>query len=829
VISGSGGLVKTGTGRLDLTANNTFSGQVMIQAGEIAVPALSNVGAASPLGAGSGANAAIAIGSTTSTAILRYTGGATTSDRPIQLAGSTGGANIAADGTGAIVLSGGISASAAGNKTLTLSGNNTGTNEISGIISNGSGLIAVTKSGTGRWILSGNNTYTGNTTLSAGELTAASNAAFGSGTLILQTAILSGQGTSLSIANPYVLGGNPTIAGSTPITFTGSGSITSNRTITSNNTATTTLSGPTLAFTAGNVTNTLTIAGTGNFAVSSVIQDGPGTGPDNVTQTTTGTLTLSGANAYSGTTTISAGTLAIGHNQAIGTSTLALNGGTIRADGAARTIANAITLGGTATVGGSLALTFNGTMTLTGTRTLTVSNTAITNFLNIALSNSATSRMLTFAGSGTTEVQGVISNGGTATASGLTKSGTGRLILSGANTYGGTTSVTAGTLEVRHNSALGAATAATTVSSGATLAYTNNITTGDAVSIAGTGDAAAGAITNISGNNTITATVTQTAASTITSQAGTLNISPATGNSVAGSFPLTLSGSGNVAVFRPVNIGTSTITKSGSGTFTLGGNGTHTSGAITVNGGTFIVLAALNSGSTVTVSSGATLETRNGSTIAKATSISGIHDLGSTAASTTFSSGISYAAPSSLLWSLYVNSTTGPGTNFDQILVSGGNLSVAAGATLGLTFNAIGSTVNWSDAFWNTTRQWTIIDFSGVGTSTGNFTNLTLTTDSAGQSLGTIRPAASFAVARIGPDIAVSYNPVPEPATTALILTAFVVLCWWRQPRILRREKSSHVQIALVGGSSLRAGTKDGRRNSDCPLRLCHLRKYHRL
>lgn len=60
-------------------------------------------------------------------------------------------------------------------------------------------------------------------------------------------------------------------------------------------------------------------------------------------------------------------------------------------------------------------------------------------------------RLLTVSGSGNTQLDGVIANGGVSGVLGLTKSGLGRLLLEGANTYSGVTTISGGTL------ALGAA------------------------------------------------------------------------------------------------------------------------------------------------------------------------------------------------------------------------------------------------------------------------------------------------------------------------------------------------------------------------------------
>lgn len=781
VISGTGAFVKTGSGVLDLTGNNTFTGQVQIQAGEIAVSSVTNSTIAGALGAGS----SIAMGSGTGTGVLRYLGGAGSTDRAIQLAGSTGGAIIAADGAGPFVLSGSVFGTVTGNKTLTLTGTSTGANQISGVISNGTGALAVTKSGVGRWILNNANSYTRGTTLSAGELTVGNNSALGTGALAWTGGTLSGTGGPISLANAFTVGGNVILGGSTPLTLSGNGSINASRTITVSNTAATVISGPVLAFTAANATSTLTVNGAGNLTISSVIQNGPGSGPDGLTMSGTGTLTLSAANLYSGTTTLSSGTLATGNNQALGTSTLALNGGTLRADTTARVLSNSVTLGGNAIVGGAFALTLSGNATLTASRILTVNNSADTTLGNVALSNSATSRTLTITGSGTTFVTGVISNGGTATASALAKTGANRLILSGANTYGGATTISSGTLEIRNNAALGTTVGTTTVTSGASLALSGNITTAEPIFIAGSGAGSSGAIVNVSGNNSITTTITQTAASTITSTAGTLNVTPAAGNSVSGNFGLTINGAGNVAASRAVNIGSATLTKAGAGTAMLGFAGSNTAGAVSVTGGTLALAGALNA-TTFSVATGATVTTLSGSSVSAATTLSGLHNLGPTPATTMFSNGLSYTATSQLSWDLANNSALLPGTNFDQVLVTGGNLSLVNGSTLALGFNSVGSTVNWSNAFWSTDRQWTIIDFSGSGTSVGNFSSINITNDSAGQSLTSIRAGASLSVSRIGTDIVVNYAAVPEPSTFVLLGLALAVLCNSRFRRALK-------------------------------------------
>lgn len=99
-------------------------------------------------------------------------------------------------------------------------------------------------------------------------------------------------------------------------------------------------------------------------------------------------------------------------------------------------------------------------------------------------------------------------------AGGLIKNGTGALVLSGANTYKGATTVAAGVLQVRSDTALGATGAGneTKVADGATLALAGDgLVIAEPVFFTGRGfDGVTGAIAEVTGNNTLSGPLTLT-------------------------------------------------------------------------------------------------------------------------------------------------------------------------------------------------------------------------------------------------------------------------------------------------------------------------------
>ncbi len=193
-------------------------------------------------------------------------------------------------------------------------------------------------------------------------------------------------------------------------------------------------------------TYNITFGGSGNISVTDPIDTSTGT----LTKEGTGTLFLSGANNYTGATTISAGVIRASHASAFGTTA----GGITVESGAALELTGAITIGAEALVlkgdgvssGGALR-NISGNNTYQGTIDISSSPSGVrinSDLFILTLSGNITngSQLLLFGGAGDIVVSGVIGNG----AGPVTKADAGNVTLTGTNTYTGLTTVLGGTL-----------------------------------------------------------------------------------------------------------------------------------------------------------------------------------------------------------------------------------------------------------------------------------------------------------------------------------------------------------------------------------------------
>ena len=259
----------------------------------------------------------------------------------------------------------------------------------------------------------------------------------------------------------------------------------------------------------------------------------------------------------------------------------------------------------------------------------------------------------------------------------------------------------------------------------------------------------------------------------------------------------------------------SVFEKSGAGTLILSANNTYARDT-TVSAGTMLVNGGLYNGAaagTTTVAAGAILG--GSGSIARAVNVNGTlkghgtqftgpvtilggtHSPGNSPGSQTFTNGLTYSGSSTLEWELIANGTTGAGTTFDFIALTGGTMTIGTGAAMQLMFNSGGSTVNWNDPIWNASSSWTVIDATGALSSSGNFSllgNPSTWVDSNSLSLASAmapnnRTTSTFTVDNSTGSIVLNYSAilVPEPAAIGLVALGTFGLVLVR-----RRKRSSH-------------------------------------
>jgi len=502
VLSGSGGYIKSGSGTLILSGNNTHTGTIHLNAGSLSVSADRHLGDTSSL--------------------LHFQGGTleVTSDFA-----STRAATITHLGNIEVASS----------KSLTLSGVITGSGDVK-------------KSGPGTLILKGGNTYVGRTVLSEGSLSVesdqnlgnvASRLLFEGGTLVATRGFASIRGVSLSqsgtievVADPLSLLG--TLSGSGSLTKSGSGSlILEGANIYTGNTI---LSGGSLIvsqnsnlgdiasdleFNGGTLTvmqgftskRAAALTGSGEITVhkETLIFSGILSGSGAFTKSGQGTLVLDQANTHSGGMTLSEGRISASEDANLGNSaaSLTFDGGILQVTrgftssrnlslsraGEVEVMGEPLTLSGVLSGTGPFRKSGPGDLILSGLNTYSggtalvqgrlsisqdahlggaISNLTFDGGALLATAGFTSSRSATLASSGEITVSG---SGNTLTLSGvfsgagsLKKSGLGSLILSGANTYSGGTTLAEGSISVSQDTHLGSNSSSLTFDGGALIA-----------------------------------------------------------------------------------------------------------------------------------------------------------------------------------------------------------------------------------------------------------------------------------------------------------------------------------------------------------------------
>jgi autotransporter-associated beta strand protein len=239
----------------------------------------------------------------------------------------------------------------------------------------------------------------------------------------VNSASIGAQGGNRTLANTVSLSGTTTFLAGDALTFSGTAVLTGNRTL--------------------SVLNSTTFAGV-------ISQSG---GSRSLAKTGAGTLTLSGANAFSGGTTLTAGTLRGHHNQAFGTGLLNLAGGTLEGGNGTRTFGNSVRILANTTIGGASPVNFSGSVSNEGgNHSLQFTNSSPTTITgNVTLAENNTARTLTFdvdAASGGVTLSGLIQPGTGSDADTFVKSGGGEMTLAASQNLVGMFVLRGGTLSL---------------------------------------------------------------------------------------------------------------------------------------------------------------------------------------------------------------------------------------------------------------------------------------------------------------------------------------------------------------------------------------------
>lgn len=512
----TGGITKQGNGTLILSGDNSFAGDVLVSSGRLTVS--SNTG----LGATSGTT------SVASGAQVTLTNGVTVAGETITIAGSgigfTGAlqtaGNAAATWAGPVVIgAGGRLGSAAGGE-LNLTGPISGGQLILSAFGSGAAAGVLVVSNTG-------NTYTGATSIFRGVLRLGANDA-----LPITTTLDVDAATSPDEPSVFDLAGfNQTVGQLTRTADSAAGSFITN---------------------SGAGASTLTVNQTANSSFSGLIQDGSGV--VNLVKSGAGVLTLTGANSFGGTTTVNAGILVVGHENALGSTA----GNTTVISGATLVLNDGVTVAGEPL---SIAGTGSG------------SNGALQTAAGASAEwagdiSAASGARLGGGVGGTLTVSGVISGSGPILFGRANNSTT---VLSAANTYTGATQLfsNAGTgsrLIMGVDNAISAASTLGTINAAATVVSVLDLN-GRVLTLAGLDSSTnhgAGAFLSVS-------------------------------NGAAGPSTLTLSGASNYSFTGTITngVGITHLVKSGSNTQSLLGVNSYT-GQTTVNAGVLQIGGAIS-------------------------------------------------------------------------------------------------------------------------------------------------------------------------------------------------------------------------------------------
>jgi len=617
--SANSSLTKDGDGILVLTGNNSFQGRTNILGGMLAIYEAENIGTGA---------AGISISNATLTTL-----GDITLARDFELSGTatvdtllgtaldltadvSGSGSLYKEGAGSLIISG--DASHSGGTTIANGflqiGNGGTTGSIAGNIVNNGGLVfdrlnsytysgmvlgagALIQAGAGTTVLTGENSYTGNTFIAGGTLQIGDGETTGSiiGGVLNEGILAVNRSNNYNFEGLIVGTGSFVQAGPGMTILTADNAYYGGTTI-----AHGTLqlgNGGNSGWIEGDVVNNGTLAFNRSNAV---LFSGAISGSGNVNQIGAGTTVLAGENSYTGGTIIQSGALVIGNGGMTGSIK-----GNVENDGIlAFNRADTMTYAGTISGSGGVQQIGRGTTILTGSNNYTGATTIAAGRLQIGnggTSGSITGHVLNdgtlaFNRSDTVTFDGMVWGEGK-----LEQAGAGTLVLTGRNQYGGGLTISSSTLQLGDGSENGTLTANVENNGQFIINRSGTVVLKGDISGSGSLEQIGSGVTVLAGNNSYGGGTTL--------QSGTLVVGLGDSGGIAGNIVNNASLAFNRAdkySFSGAISGTGAVWQIGEGTTVLSGNSSY-SGATGVYDGRLAINGSIATSSLVTVYGGGEL------------------------------------------------------------------------------------------------------------------------------------------------------------------------------------------------------------------------------
>jgi len=256
--------------------------------------------------------------------------------------------------------------------------------------------------------------------------------------------------------------------------------------------------------------------------------------------------------------------------------------------------------------------------------------------------------------------------------------------------------------------------------------------------------------------------------------AGTKTIRAYAGDANSGTFEITgtISGTGPLELPGPFDYAYAPI-------MVLEGQNTYSDGTIVQRGNVYVINSFTGSGTgsgTVTVNNAAVLGGQGnlgGPVVVTGGSLSPGYsyytgqtpgtNVAMAVAKLALTNGLDLSASGTYAWQLGALSTANPGTDWDQVDLVGGNLTLGGSSVLDIGFTGSATAPDLGQPFWQTAQQWKVVANSGAGSVSGNISAVSGTN---GITAGTFTTVAD------GTGVTLVYTPnviPPAPVTMSAV------------------------------------------------------------